>query len=482
MSFIVSPNMSLSIPTVGQEPGPQYAFDVNTSLTLVDQHDHSPGRGVQITPSGININADLSFNSHSAINLINATFISQSSGSAALQSVYVAPGSESPALQDLWYNDSAGNAIQITAGGQVNATAATIPGESYAAGTFFWKQTQDSLPTTPANFDIGSVTIRPNTALTTLGVTLSPPSAIASAYTISLPLLPSQTSFLTIDPSGNLASSAQPTIPAPGTGVAGDFLRLNSVGAYELQTSDFNVISPPAVTPYVASISDDLILDNTGIALTVNLYTAVGNTGATIRIKRLNTSLGNPTTLQAFGSETIDGKNIQRLRTSNESVTLVSDGANWQVISHEIPSFIHYGTVTSTGFGTPAPLTASAWRVGQNLIVNGYLTAGTVSGSILASFALPSGLSIDGNSDTGLTRANTTAQNGQIVGTYGGNGNTINGWLITATTTSTDVVYFGNSISDANTGATLPQVGSQIASTGQLMAFQFTVPISGWWG
>ena len=36
MSFTNSPNMNLPIPTVGGEPGPNYATDVNSSLTLVD--------------------------------------------------------------------------------------------------------------------------------------------------------------------------------------------------------------------------------------------------------------------------------------------------------------------------------------------------------------------------------------------------------------------------------------------------------------
>jgi microcystin-dependent protein len=64
--------------------------------------------------------------------------------------------------------------------------------------------------TTPANFDIGSVIIRPNTAGTTNGVTLSPPSGIASAYGIQLPLLAGSTLPIVMDSSGN-QSAAQIT-------------------------------------------------------------------------------------------------------------------------------------------------------------------------------------------------------------------------------------------------------------------------------
>ncbi len=202
MAFTNSTNMSLPIPAVGTEPGPNYAFDVNAALTLIDQHDHSSGRGVPITPDGLNINADLDFQNNSAINMKAISFESQVSDSD-VQTIYIAPGSETVPINDLWYNDSNGTPIQLTSNGLVNATIGSLPGQSYVAGTFIWKQGAGS--TTPADFDIGSITIRPNVAATTNGVTLSPAAGIASAYTILLPndpgLLPG-TSFLTMTTSG----------------------------------------------------------------------------------------------------------------------------------------------------------------------------------------------------------------------------------------------------------------------------------------
>jgi len=203
MSFIYSPNMSLNIPTVGQEPGPQYAFDVNTSLTLIDQHDHSPGRGVQINPAGMNINALLDMQNNTLNNVMNVVFDAQGSNSS-LQSLYVAPGTEGPPINDLFFNDGAGNVIQLTSNGTVNASIASLPGESYAAGTFFWKQGTGS--TTPANFDIGSITIRPNIALTSNGVVLGPNAGIASQYNIQLPLPTLTTNIMTLDSAGNMAA------------------------------------------------------------------------------------------------------------------------------------------------------------------------------------------------------------------------------------------------------------------------------------
>jgi len=51
----ISPNMNLPIPGVGQTLGPTWATDLNNSLTLVDQHNHTAGYGVPIPPAGLKV-------------------------------------------------------------------------------------------------------------------------------------------------------------------------------------------------------------------------------------------------------------------------------------------------------------------------------------------------------------------------------------------------------------------------------------------
>jgi hypothetical protein len=63
---------SLASPAVGTTTGPQWATDLNTSLTAVDNHDHSTNKGIRITPAAINVNADVEFNDNSATELIRA--------------------------------------------------------------------------------------------------------------------------------------------------------------------------------------------------------------------------------------------------------------------------------------------------------------------------------------------------------------------------------------------------------------------------
>src|SRR5208282_2814808 len=141
-------------------------------------HDHSPGSGVPITPFGLDISSNLNIQNNELTNVYGITF-SASAASLQTQFLYTAPQTGG-GINDLFYNDGAGNVIPLTKGGIVNAVASSIPGESYASGTFIWKQGSGS--TTPANFDIGSVTIRPNIAATTYGVVVNPPPSISSQY------------------------------------------------------------------------------------------------------------------------------------------------------------------------------------------------------------------------------------------------------------------------------------------------------------
>lgn len=312
MAAINSPNMGLPVPTVGSEPGPDYALDVNTSLSLIDDHDHSPGRGVPVTPDGMNISSSLSFNDNSATALQSIVFQSQGSVATPL-ALYVKPGSESPALQDLWYNDGS-NIVQLTAGGLVNATIASLPGQSYSAGTFVWKQGSGS--TTPANFDIGSITIRPNVALTTNGITLGPPSAISSAYDIQLPPNPSSlsgTSVMTLDSSGNMSTGRLATLGQ---------VQSSSSGTFSTSSGSFVGVTNLSVT-----------LNTTGRPVMI-LVQPDGNTSGNSNIGVVSSSSGQAA-LQAAGRIVIQrgGTTIfsSEIQTEHETTTAIQTRAELDI-------------------------------------------------------------------------------------------------------------------------------------------------------
>lgn len=207
-SVIVSPNMFLPIPVAGTEPGPQYALDLNASLTLIDQHDHSPGHGVLITPNGLNINLDLPINDNNLTLVRSVRFQSQSAPLALvtdLSCLYAV--TEAGSNGDLWYNDASGNPIQITKTGAVLATiSALISGTneaSFVANQLVVNSIQSN--GTPANIVAGSLLLGNNVSGTKF-LTLQPPNAMAANYSVTLPPPngTGTTDILTYDTSNNI--------------------------------------------------------------------------------------------------------------------------------------------------------------------------------------------------------------------------------------------------------------------------------------
>lgn len=74
----------------------------------------------------------------------------------------------------------------------------------------------------------------------------------------------------------------------------------------------------------------DFVIAGGGV-FTVTLPTAVGYQGRQFTIKRVDAS--NTITVDGNGSETIDGGANVALDGNYESVTVVSDGANWLIES-----------------------------------------------------------------------------------------------------------------------------------------------------
>jgi hypothetical protein len=202
-----TPNMNLIVPAIGVTAGPEYASDLNSDLTIIDQHTHAAGSGVLITPAEMNINADLPMNGNNLtlVNTVRFQSLAADIPNAApnIGCIYVV-GNE------LYYNDySGGHEIQITNNGSVNAGAGSITGlpsgtasVSYGGSTY----TFQSATNTAATIDVASVILR-NTTASSFGLTLSPPNALSSNYNLTLPLNPVSQSVLTQDTSGNITNA-----------------------------------------------------------------------------------------------------------------------------------------------------------------------------------------------------------------------------------------------------------------------------------
>jgi hypothetical protein len=97
-----------------------------------------------------------------------------------------------------------------------------------------------------------------------------------------------------------------------------------------IQGNGFDQAYTARTTTYTATTSDYFIDCTTG-TFTVNLFTAVGNTGRILIIKNSGTGT---ITVDPNGSQTIDGATTQTLSTQWSRVHIISDGANWKIISN----------------------------------------------------------------------------------------------------------------------------------------------------
>lgn len=223
--------MGLPIPIVGTTPGPDYATDINASLTLIDQHDHSSGYGVAITPTGLNINAALPFGNNNLTGVRSVRFQTQSSPLALAADL----GCLYESGVDLYYNDGSGNQVRLTQSGGVAGSVGSIASlaspasATYVAGsgTFVWQ----SAANTPAIMDSASVIIRNPTAAAN-GVTIAAANALAAGYTLTLPAaLPAATNFMAVSSTGAISAYAPVSLGLTAANIANATITTTQISA-----------------------------------------------------------------------------------------------------------------------------------------------------------------------------------------------------------------------------------------------------------
>jgi hypothetical protein len=170
--------LNLELPTVSVTLGPTWASEVNTAFETIDDHDHTSGKGRQIPTAGININANLSFNSlYKATSLMSAQFTSQSSalsGASEANSTYSLNG-------DLYFVNGSGVGVQVTDGGALASVPASANIFEYTDVT-------------------SNVVIGPADTFVTMGIDTS------SSRTITLPLASGVSAgrfYILLDRTGN---------------------------------------------------------------------------------------------------------------------------------------------------------------------------------------------------------------------------------------------------------------------------------------
>lgn len=275
-SVVQSPNMNLPVPVVGTDVGPDWAMNINACLSILDQHNHTTGQGVPITPSGLNISSDLSFLGNSATNLKSTVFTAQTAF-ATLAALYVKG-------VDLYFNDGSGNAVQITTGGAVNATSSGITNGTASASFVSSVLVVNAASTTPANIKGGSLLLGNNTAGSHY-LTLAPPNAMGADYGLVLPAIPAaNNTIVTIDTSGNIGSSV--VTDNSTLEISSNTLQVKASGIDTAQLK-FHAVTKDKTAPLGQQIS----LSCLGFGTTSGSFTGVTNLSVTI------TTTGRPVSL-----------------------------------------------------------------------------------------------------------------------------------------------------------------------------------------
>lgn len=288
--------MNLPIPVPGVDPGPDWANNINASLTLIDGHNHSAGNGVQIVPSAININSDLSFGIQNATNLRSVNF--------AVQPMPLALGTDVGCLYvsgvDLYYNDELGNQVRITQSGGVAGSPGSIAGLASPASatyvslskTFVWQSDAN----TPANMDGASYILR-NLVASSKGLTLNPPNAMAADYAITLPTLPTGVSVVTIDNTGNMGTQTYDQVGQ----------NMTSVGANAIansRTRSFGITVPAGG---IATSSSCNVFSTTATSLTIvtGMSCTLTTTGRAVQLMIQPDGSGSPAIVTTTGGDTV---------------------------------------------------------------------------------------------------------------------------------------------------------------------------------
>lgn len=246
-------NMGLTLPDVSVTPGPTWASQINSDLTLIDQHNHTDTNGAPIPTAGLNIDAELKFN-NTAPNGLPATGLSRL-GLLAPQTPPLATGVYSDVSGDLYYDNGAVQ-VQITSGSNIVGTAGSISGmtpESSASfnggtGTFLWQK--DAALSQAATMDHGPLRLRDGTSSAN-AITITPPSGLASAYTLTLPsALPGQQSLL-----GTSTGGAQSNVAVDSTlALTSSLLKVANLGVGTAQLADASVATAKLASNAVTTI------------------------------------------------------------------------------------------------------------------------------------------------------------------------------------------------------------------------------------
>lgn len=218
-------NMSLVLPTEG---GSADVWDtlLNAALTLVDEHDHTTGKGVKVPSAALKINADVSWSfsgTRYAITDLKAVDF-QPQAASAVSSYSSALFANSDDSNNLYYRNSAGTNVKITDGSTLNVSIVGGIGGDYtsigalldyddATDTYRFRQETSASVRQFAKLSCANVQLFEYLAagaspVPTNSVRLASPAALAASYTLTFPAaVPGAQALVQVSTAGVLSFS-----------------------------------------------------------------------------------------------------------------------------------------------------------------------------------------------------------------------------------------------------------------------------------
>lgn len=121
MATTTTPNLGLTVPTPGSEPGPQYAQEVSQNFNVIDDEVYSPNNPVH--PDGLDLDDDIDLQDINNINRVRALRLASQpvteTDPADVSQIY-------GVLGDLYWNNANGTPVKITNGTGINAAGIAV--------------------------------------------------------------------------------------------------------------------------------------------------------------------------------------------------------------------------------------------------------------------------------------------------------------------------------------------------------------------
>ena len=278
---IISPNMNLPIPVPTESTGPEYAENISDSLEKIDVHNHTPGQGVPIPVSALNINQNLPMSSYSITGIKSLALENQAITPTQSGSVYMSGN-------NLYWKDGTGlYTVQITNGNAVagapgNITSLVAPANcTYLTGTSTFRF--QSNVNVAASLDARNVTLR-NSTVSSFAYEMQAPT-LSTNRSVVLPDLPAATKILSMTSAGVIASN----IDADNSTleIVANNLQIRNSGVTTAKIADANVTKQKlaALGQQLSSSSGFATSAGIGVGQVPNLSVTITTTGRPVMIQ-----------------------------------------------------------------------------------------------------------------------------------------------------------------------------------------------------